>query len=160
MEKLLQIVQLVASKYMDRVNLILTKDGLTLEYLYYMQNGEKDIYKSMEITEIEGKITVYIFGDSLEGTIDNISDIEDIIKILDKQSKVTEFNKAQIKYIKEKYPVGAKIELIKMYDFQAPPTGSKGTVFFVDDLGTIHTQWENGSTLGLIVGKDEFKILD
>lgn len=64
-----------------------------------------------------------------------------------------------IEQIKKKYTKGTKIELIKMNDTQAPPTGTKGTVDYVDDIGTIHMIWETGSTLGLIEGEDEFRII-
>ena len=30
---------------------------------------------------------------------------------------------------------------------------------FVDDMGTIHPQWDNGRTLGLIYGEDSFRKL-
>lgn len=67
----------------------------------------------------------------------------------------------EIKSIKEKYIPGAKIELIKMYDNTHPvPSGTKGIVDFVDDIGTVHVRWETGSGLGLIIGLDEFKILE
>lgn len=33
----------------------------------------------------------------------------------------------------------------------------KGTVDFVDDAGTIHCTWENGSRLGLIPGIDRWE---
>ena len=29
------------------------------------------------------------------------------------------------------------------------PSGTRGTVEFVDDLGTIHCRWDNGQGLGL-----------
>lgn len=61
--------------------------------------------------------------------------------------------------IKSQYPKGTRVELIKMEDKQAPPIGTKGTVKFVDDMGTIHVYWDNGSGLGLIYGEDEFKII-
>ena len=67
--------------------------------------------------------------------------------------------KQDIEQIKKKYPKGTKIELIKMNDIQAPPTGTKGIVEHVDDIGTIHMIWETGSTLGLVEGEDEFKII-
>lgn len=67
--------------------------------------------------------------------------------------------KQDIEQIKKKYPKGTKIELIKMNDIQAPPTGTKGIVEQVDDIGTIHMIWETGSTLGLVEGEDEFKII-
>jgi hypothetical protein len=61
--------------------------------------------------------------------------------------------------IKAKYTEGTRIELIHMYDVQAVPSGTKGTVEFVDDMGTIHMYWDNGRTLGLIEEVDEFKII-
>lgn len=60
---------------------------------------------------------------------------------------------------KEKYVAGAKVELIKMYDANAVPPGTKGIIDFIDDIGTLHMIWENGSSLGLVVGVDEFKII-
>ena len=51
--------------------------------------------------------------------------------------------------------------LVKMYDLIAPvPEGTKGIVQYVDDIGTIHINWETGSSLGLVVGTDEFKIVE
>ncbi len=68
--------------------------------------------------------------------------------------------KYQIKSIKNKYPKGTKIELISMEDNQAVPSGTHGIVDFVDDAGTVHVTWENGSSLGLIVGEDQFNIIE
>lgn len=36
--------------------------------------------------------------------------------------------------------------------------GDEGTVIAVDSLGTVHVQWDNGSTLGLIPGEDLYEI--
>lgn len=61
---------------------------------------------------------------------------------------------------KEKYPKGTKIRCIYMDDPYHPvPPGTIGTVDFVDDAGTIHVHWENGSSLGLIEGEDQFEVL-
>ena len=69
--------------------------------------------------------------------------------------------KQDIEEIKSKYKKGTKIQLIKMHNDPQPiPEGTKGIVDFVDDIGTIHMIWENGSGLGLVVGTDEFKILE
>lgn len=38
--------------------------------------------------------------------------------------------------------------------------GDIGTVTLVDDYGTVHVKWDNGSTLGLITGEDEWRVLD
>ena len=67
--------------------------------------------------------------------------------------------KQDIEKLRRKYPKGTKIELIRMNDTQAPPTGTIGIVDYIDDIGTIHMKWETGSTLGLFEGEDEFKII-
>ena len=65
-----------------------------------------------------------------------------------------------IQTIKGMYPKGTRIELIHMADTQAPPSGTKGTVVCVDDMGTVHMKWDNGCGLGLIPEADEFKIIE
>ncbi len=64
-----------------------------------------------------------------------------------------------IKYLKEKYQKGQRVECIDMQDAQAVPSGTQGTIQFVDDMGTIHVAWDNGQPLGLIDGEDSFKIV-
>ena len=60
---------------------------------------------------------------------------------------------------KKRYPKGTSIELIYMDDPQAPPTGTRGIVDFVDDIGQIHVKWENGSGLALNTDYDTFKVI-
>lgn len=70
-------------------------------------------------------------------------------------------NKERIQMIKEAYPKGTRIELLSMYDPFAPIyAGEKGTVRCVDDMGTIHMNWDNGRTLGLIYGEDSFRKIE
>ena len=38
-------------------------------------------------------------------------------------------------------------------------TGDLGTVDEIDDFGTVHIDWDSGSTLGLIPGEDSWVIL-
>ena len=52
--------------------------------------------------------------------------------------------------------MGTRIVLGAMDDPQAPPPGTKGTVRYVDGLGQIGVEWDNGSSLSLIPGKDHF----
>ena len=71
-----------------------------------------------------------------------------------------DIQRARVENIKRMYPPGTRIELISMSDPYAPvPSGTKGTVSFVDDMGTIHPKWDNGRSLGVIVGEDEFRKL-
>ena len=62
--------------------------------------------------------------------------------------------------LRKMYPIGAKVELVKMDDAQAPPVGTKGVVEFIDDIGTIHVKWENGSSLGVVYGEDLCKVIE
>ena len=59
--------------------------------------------------------------------------------------------------VREEYPEGTRVELIKMDDFQAPPVGTKGTVRGVDDTASIMVNWDNGSNLNVIYGEDSCK---
>lgn len=62
--------------------------------------------------------------------------------------------------IKRNYPTGTRIELEEMIDIYSPvKSGTRGTVRFVDSMGQIHMQWDNGRTLALIPGTDSFRKL-
>lgn len=61
---------------------------------------------------------------------------------------------------KKLYPPGTRIELISMKDPYAPvPAGTRGTVKFVDSMGTIFPEWDNGRSLGVVPGEDSFRKL-
>lgn len=47
------------------------------------------------------------------------------------------------------------LKQIRMEDPQAPSIGTLGTVKAVDDIGTIHVAWDNGSSLGVVLGVDD-----
>lgn len=38
-------------------------------------------------------------------------------------------------------------------------SGTRGTVAVVDDIGTVHCDFDNGRRLGLIEGEDDFRAL-
>lgn len=61
--------------------------------------------------------------------------------------------------IKNKYPKGTKIRLLKMEGEPQMPYGLTGIVKFVDDTEQIHVSWENGSSLALNINKDNFEII-
>ena len=56
--------------------------------------------------------------------------------------------------LREDFPVGCRVELLRMDDVQAPPIGTLGTVIGVDAIGTIHVNWDTGSGLGVAYGED------
>ena len=69
-------------------------------------------------------------------------------------------DEADLERLRRTYPKGTRVRLLVMDDIQAPPVGTKGEVRGVDDAGSILVSWENGSSLSLIPGADEFEILE
>ena len=63
-------------------------------------------------------------------------------------------SREQLKKVREKFPIGQRVSLIRMNDVQAPPAGTQGTVRDVDDMGTVHVSWDNGSSLGVVYLED------
>lgn len=63
----------------------------------------------------------------------------------------------QVERLRKNYPVGTRVVLHSMDDPYAPvPPGTKGTVTYVDDMGQIGVNWDNGSGLSLMPGEDTF----
>ena len=63
--------------------------------------------------------------------------------------------KEELEALREKYPKGCRVELIKMDDpYREMPPGLKGVVTGIDDSGSIHVDWQNGSSLAVIFGED------
>ena len=60
-------------------------------------------------------------------------------------------------YLRKQYPIGSRVKLMRMEDLQAPKKGTLGEVYYIDDTGTIHVKWTNGSTLGVIYGIDKIE---
>ena len=62
-----------------------------------------------------------------------------------------------VERVRREYPAGTRVELVRMDDVQAPPTGTKGTVTGVDDTASVMVAWDNGSHLHVIYGEDEVR---
>lgn len=65
-----------------------------------------------------------------------------------------------VEKLREKYLTSTRIELDEMNGETQMMSGLKGTVQYVDDMGQIHMNWDNGSTLALNVDEDSFKIIE
>ena len=66
----------------------------------------------------------------------------------------------QAQRYKDSYPPGTRVMLLSMEDPWAPvPSGTRGTVEVVDDIGQLHMKWDNGRTLALVPGEDSFRKL-
>ena len=66
-------------------------------------------------------------------------------------------NKAVVESLRSQYPAGTRVELVQMDDAQAPPVGTLGTVWGVDDTGSIMVHWDNGSGLNVVYGVDIYR---
>lgn len=59
-----------------------------------------------------------------------------------------------VERVRQEYPAGTRVELLRMEDVQAPPVGTLGTVLGVDDTGSLLMRWDNGSGLNVVYGED------
>ena len=66
-------------------------------------------------------------------------------------------SREQVQALRERYPPGTMIQLTADMKGERLRAGDIGKVTHVDDIGTIHTAWQSGSSLGLIPGADSFR---
>ena len=53
------------------------------------------------------------------------------------------------------YPLGTRVQLLRMDDPYAPvPSGTRGTVTHVDDIGQLQMRWDNGQSLALLTAAE------
>ncbi len=67
-------------------------------------------------------------------------------------------NDAKIKWLKDQYPPGTRVQLDRMGSDDSRPieSGTKGTVVAVDDVGAVHCNFDNGRSLGICPEADSF----
>ena len=70
------------------------------------------------------------------------------------------YNKENVERLRQRYPEGTRICLDQMNDDPFPvESGMFVKVEHVDDIGTVHCVFDNGRTLGVIPGVDDFHIV-
>lgn len=62
-----------------------------------------------------------------------------------------------VERLRESYPPGTVVELVRMDDKFAPPPGTRGVVQGIDDTGSLLVRWANGSGLHVLYGVDEVR---
>ncbi len=66
----------------------------------------------------------------------------------------------QAERMKREYPTGTRILLLSMGSDPVPVAdNTRGTVRYVDDIGTLHCNFDNGRSLGLVPSEDSFRKL-
>ena len=74
---------------------------------------------------------------------------------------MTTIHPEMLKQLKEYYTPGTRVMLIRMSDpYTNLRQGDRGTVNLVDDIGTIHVNWDCGSSLGVVFGEDECRRIE
>lgn len=56
----------------------------------------------------------------------------------------------ELERLRKEYPNDTRVELFRMDDPQAPAVGTHGTVYGVDDFGSILVRWDSGSMLSAV----------
>lgn len=69
-------------------------------------------------------------------------------------------SKEKLDFIKSKYPIGTRVKLDYMDDPYDVPSGTLGTINYIDDEGQIGVLWDDGRNLALIYGVDKFEVVD
>lgn len=68
--------------------------------------------------------------------------------------------KDKLQQLRTEYQIGTRVRLVKMDDKQAPPIGTEGTVYGVDDTGSVMVHWDNGSSLNVVLDIDLCEVVE
>ena len=70
------------------------------------------------------------------------------------------YHRDYVNRIREQYPPGTRVEVVSLCNEEEHlKPGMKGTVVAVDDQPALLVNWDNGSSLSLLIGKDHFTVL-
>ena len=93
-----ELIKLVINNYLDKIQLIINQDMVVLEYMYII-NNEKDVYKTIEVTELEDKYCLKFYPEATTKiiTLDEFSDIFDIVDKKIKKRRNLKNNRTKIR---------------------------------------------------------------
>ena len=70
------------------------------------------------------------------------------------------YHKDFVERMRNQYPPGTRVEVISLCNEEEHlKPGMKGTVVAVDDQPALLVDWDNGSSLSLLIGQDSFRVL-
>ena len=146
----------------------LSLSGKVCESCYYYSEAEF-VKEVLQENDYGAPMVVNVFRDEQGGTIplgftSQFDPPPAGFRILDYQEgeDMNEYQRLRemAKRYKELYKPGTRILLEQMGDDPRPiPPGTRGTVRVVDDMGTVHCDFDNGRHLGLVPGEDSFRRL-
>ncbi|KAF5069628.1 hypothetical protein DSECCO2_230950 [anaerobic digester metagenome] len=136
-----------------------TKDEIATVDILIKENGDERIDSNHKDSDSFNNDTVIIQA---------VSKLEQLVQQNHREQDLTGeglkmrgFSREHIEKIKEQYPVGTRLELTSDMDDSYAPVlaGTQGEVISADDIGTLHMQWDNGRSLGIVIGEDHFKVI-
>lgn len=70
-------------------------------------------------------------------------------------------SKETVERLRRQYPHGTRVALVSMNDpYTSLKPGDLGSVDFWDDAGTCFVIWDSDSTLGVVYGEDQIRIVE
>ncbi len=70
------------------------------------------------------------------------------------------YQRDYVAHMREKYPPGTRVEVVSLCNEEEHlKPGTKGTVVGVDDQPALLVHWDNGSSLSLLIGQDQFRVI-
>ncbi|MFR8127158.1 MAG: DUF4314 domain-containing protein [Acutalibacter sp.] len=70
------------------------------------------------------------------------------------------YHKDFVERMRNQYPPGTRVEVISLCNEEEHlKPGMKGTEVGVDDQPALLVNWDNGSSLSLLIGKDHFRVV-
>ena len=96
----------------------------------------------------------------MQKEIDGTNKIDKTDETEEQNMNKFEAERKKVQSIKDNYPPGTRIMLLQMGDDPHPiEPNTRGTVAVVDDMGTLHCNFDNGRQLGIVPGEDSFRKL-
>ena len=70
------------------------------------------------------------------------------------------YQRKLVESMMEQYPPGTRVEVISLCNEEEHlKPGMNGTVVGVDDQPVLLVHWDNGSSLSLLIGQDQFRVI-
>lgn len=70
------------------------------------------------------------------------------------------YQRDYVAHMREKYPPGTRVEVVSLCNEEEHlKPGTKGTVVGVDDQPALLVHGDNGSSLSLLIGQDQFRVI-